>query len=123
MVAVWTVGAFVASFFIPLIMGNNNSIWQSKVLLRTAVNPLAYLVAGPLADQVFGPAMRADGSLAPIFGPLIGTGPGAGIALMFFFTGILGTSMAICGYLWRPSRRVEVDLPDYLPAQAEGGIV
>jgi MFS family permease len=129
-VIVWTAGAFVGSFFVPLIMGNNRSIWQSKVppaaqgrvfaasgMLRTAVNPIAYLVAGPLADQVFGPAMRAGGALAPLFGPLIGTGPGAGIALMFFFTGILGTSMAICGYLWRPSRRVEVDLPDYLPKQ------
>ena len=69
-------------------------------MLHSQVNPIAYLVAGLLKDQVFGPAMRAGGALAPIFGPLIGTGPGAGIALMFFFTGILGTSMAICGYLW-----------------------
>ncbi len=126
-VPVWATGAFLASFFIPLIMGSNRSIWQNKVppaaqgrvfaasgMLRMAANPLAYLLAGPLADQVFGPAMQPDGALAPIFGAWIGTGPGAGIALMFFFTGILGTSMALFGYGWRPARRVELDLPDYI---------
>ena len=127
-VAVWTTGAFLASFFIPLIVGNNRSIWQSKVppaaqgrvfaasgMLRVAVNPIAYLLAGPLADRVFEPGMLPGGALVPIFGSLIGTGPGSGIALMFFFTGILGTSMALFGYVWRPSRRVEIDLPDYHP--------
>jgi MFS transporter, DHA3 family, macrolide efflux protein len=130
-VPVWTTGAFLASLFIPLIMGNNQSIWQSKVppaaqgrvfaasgMLRMASMPVAYLLAGPLADRVFEPGMRAGGVLAPIFGPLVGTGPGTGMALMFFFTGILGTSMALCGYLWPPARRVELDLPDTVSLQS-----
>lgn len=131
-VPVWTMGAFLASFFIPLIMGNNQTIWQNKTppaaqgrvfaasgMLRMATMPVAYLVAGPLADHVFEPAMEAGGALVPVFGPLVGIGPGSGMAVMFFFTGILGTSMALCGYLWRPARRVELDLPDYAPVLVE----
>ncbi len=58
--------------------------------------------------------MAAGGSLAPIFGPLIGTGPGAGMALMFVFTGILGSLSSLACYLIRPLRDVETDLQDAL---------
>ncbi|HNR50504.1 MAG TPA: hypothetical protein PKI80_02875, partial [Deltaproteobacteria bacterium] len=42
-----------------------------------------YLLAGYLADHLLEPAMMPGGSLAPVFGPLVGTGPGAGMAVMF----------------------------------------
>jgi hypothetical protein len=64
--------------------------------------------------------------LAPIFGWLVGTGPGAGIGLMFVGTAILGALMSLSGYLFRSVRCVEDDLPDHdvLPdtvAYAEAG--
>jgi DHA3 family macrolide efflux protein-like MFS transporter len=57
--------------------------------------------------------MAADGRLAPVFGWLVGTGPGAGMALMFAGTAILGTGMSLSGYLFPAVRRVEEELPDH----------
>ena len=128
-VPVWTVAAFLASVFIPLIMAGERAIWQSKVppalqgrvfaannMLRMATMPVGYLLAGPLADRVFEPAMAAGGRLTPHIGPLLGEGPGAGMALMFLCTWALGTLNSLSGYLWRPARRVELDLPDHTAA-------
>jgi hypothetical protein len=56
--------------------------------------------------------MRAGGSLAGTFGWLVGTGPGAGMGLMFVFTCIAGTLICLAGYLYAPLRNVEADLPD-----------
>lgn len=125
-VVVWSLGAFLAAFFIPFIIGSNRAIWQSKVppdiqgrvfsvqtMLQTATMPLGYLLAGPLADWVFEPAMAANGRLAPIFGGLVGTGAGAGMGLMFLGTAVLGMLMSLSGYLFPAVRHVERDLPDH----------
>jgi hypothetical protein len=57
--------------------------------------------------------MMPNGALTPIFGGLVGAGPGAGMALMFVGTSILGCIMSFSGYLVPSVRRVEEDLPDY----------
>jgi predicted MFS family arabinose efflux permease len=123
---VWVAGAFMGSLFIPLIVGSDQAIWQAKVapdvqgrvfgvqgMIRTAVMPLGFLVAGPLADQVFGPALMHDGGLANTFGWLVGTGPGSGIGLMFVCTSLLGVTIGLTGYLFPWVRNVERDLPDH----------
>ncbi len=125
-VPVWMFAEFFATFFVPFIVGADRSIWQSKVepamqgrvfaiqnLLQQASLPIGYLVAGPLADQVFEPAMREGGSLAGIFGGLLGTGPGAGMALMFICTSIFGCVVCLSGYLFPSVRNIEDDLPDH----------
>lgn len=124
-VVVWMIGAFAAAFFVPFIVGGNRAIWQAKVpaaiqgrvfsvqaMLQTATMPLGYLVAGPLADWVFEPAMAVNGRLAPTFGWLVGTGPGAGMGLMFLGTAVCGTLMSLSGYLFTAVRHVEIDLLD-----------
>lgn len=123
---VWLMAAGVSSLFIPFIIAADRTIWQSKVeptlqgrvfsvsgMFRNASQPLGYLLAGPLADHVFGPAMQPRGSLAPYFGWLVGTGPGAGIGLMFICTAVLGSLMSASGYLSHSIRNVEEELPDY----------
>jgi len=123
---VWAVSAFAFAFFAPLINASNQAIWQSKVppdiqgrvfsirmLIAVLITPLARLISGPLADQVFEPAMAAGGSLAGAFNWLVGTGPGAGMALILVFAG-LGTMLSgLGGYLFRIVRDVESILPDY----------
>jgi hypothetical protein len=135
---VWVIAAFAAAFFIPIITGSDSAIWQEKVppglqgrvlaarnAIRSAALPLGMLVAGPLADRVFEPAMMADGALVPIFGPLVGTGLGAGMAAMFVLTAFSGTVVSLSGYLTRV-RTVEITVPDHdastMEALAEGGV-
>jgi hypothetical protein len=82
-------------------------------MLRNLSAPFGYLLAGPLADQFFGPAMQPGGALVNLFGWLVGAGPGAGIGLMFVCTALLGSAMSLSGYLVPAIRRVETELPDF----------
>jgi hypothetical protein len=126
----WMVGLFLGNMFSPLINGSNQAIWQAKVepdiqgrvfgtrrLIAWLVTPLAALLAGPLADRVFEPAMREGGAWAPIFGDLVGTGPGAGIGLMFFIFGMAALAVGLGGYLFPVIRNAEVLIPDHDSAQ------
>ena len=130
---VWVVAALMAETFIPIIWGSRQAIWQAKVapevqgrvfavdnMLRFSLNPFGYLLAGFLADRLLEPAMQPGGSLAVLFGPLVGTGPGAGMAVMFLGTATLGCLMSLSGYLFPAIRNIETDLPDhdYDPALA-----
>lgn len=49
---------------------------------------LAYTTAGPLADRLFEPTLLPDGALAGFLGPLVGTGPGRGTALLVAVFGL-----------------------------------
>jgi DHA3 family macrolide efflux protein-like MFS transporter len=123
---VWIIAAFCTAVFIPFISGANRAIWQEKVapdmqgrvfaaegMVRSCANALGFLVAGPLADRLFEPVMMPGGGLAGVFGPLVGTGPGAGMALIFLFTAFCGTLISLSGYLIPALRNVERDLPGY----------
>src|SRR5262249_45635444 len=119
-VIVWTLAALCGSFFIPLIMSANRAIWQTHVppavqgrvfavqsMLQQLSMPVGYVVAGPLADGIFEPAMQPGRTLSALLGGLVGTGPGAGMAVMFLGTALLGTMMSLRGYLVRAVRCVE----------------
>ncbi|MEM9491989.1 MAG: MFS transporter [Myxococcota bacterium] len=119
-----------AAFFIfaavPINLGCNLAIWQRKVPTRMqgrvlairAVGaklsiPLSYLVAGPLADYIFEPAMAEGGALAGVLGPILGTGQSRGIALLFIVLGLLTIATSIIGYLYPRIRLVENELSDH----------
>lgn len=123
---VWMFAAAFGTFFVPFISGCDRAIWQSKVppdvqgrvfsvqsLLQEMTLPIGYLVAGPLADRLLEPAMQPGGSLAGVLGSLVGTGAGAGMAVMFLGTAVLGAVVCFGGYLFPAVRRVEIDLPDH----------
>ena len=122
----WGLGAFLMMFFLPLVNGSSQAIWQAKVppdiqgkvfatrrLIAQVSAPVAMIVAGRLADVVFEPAMASGGAFARLFKPLVGSGPGSGMALMFMFAGVLGAAVAVTGYLVPAIRRVEDLLPDH----------
>src|SRR5438093_10686807 len=101
----------------PLIMSANRAIWQTHLppaaqgrvfavqgMLQQLSMPVGYLVAGPLADGIFEPAMQPGSTLSAILGGLVGTGPGAGMAVMFLGAGRLGAWMSVSGRRLRAVR-------------------
>jgi predicted MFS family arabinose efflux permease len=125
-VYVWVAGAFIMMLFNPFINGSNQAIWQSKVppemqgrvfsaraFIALISQPVAMAITGPLADNFLLPGMMDGGALTPVFGWLIGVGPGKGISLLFFVMGLIGATMGALGYLFRDVRDVESTLPDF----------
>jgi DHA3 family macrolide efflux protein-like MFS transporter len=123
---VWVFAAVATALFFPFMVGCEMAIWQEKVpaymqgrvlnivsTFRNAALVIGYLAGGLLADHIFEPAMLHHGTwLADTFGGMVGTGAGAGMALMFVITGILGAIAGLVGYFYAPLRNVEADLPD-----------
>jgi DHA3 family macrolide efflux protein-like MFS transporter len=122
----WIPGAFFVYFFIPILNGCLAPVWLSKVppdvqgrvmsariTLSRAMIPLGTLIAGPLAEKVFEPSMLANGALAPILGSIFGTGPGAGMSLLFTLTGLLILALTPIGWSIPAVRDAEDLLPDY----------
>jgi hypothetical protein len=117
---VWLLAAFVSAVFIPFILSCYEAIWQSHVpadiqgrvfsaknMIQISSMPPGFLLAGWLADRVFEPAMAAGGELAGFFGGFVGTGPGAGMGLMFACTCLLGTLTCILGLFIPAVRHVD----------------
>jgi MFS transporter, DHA3 family, macrolide efflux protein len=124
-VPIFFVTAFIYFFGLAVINSSDQAIWQSKIplavqgrvfamrtMLAWASVPLAYLMAGPLADRVFEPLLAVGGPLAGSIGRIIGVGKGHGIALLFVAIAILMILMVIGGYLYLPLRLLENQLPD-----------
>ena len=99
-------GAFVAHVTLPVIGGCGQAIWQAAVpaelqgrvfairqAIERAVIPLAYLLAGPLADGVFKPAL-ASGGPASGLGAFLGSRGAPEIGLMFVAMGLLQIAAA-----------------------------
>lgn len=84
-----------------------------------SMTPLAYIAAGPLADNVFRPLLVEGGALAGSVGQLIGVGPGRGTGFMFIVVGALSVLVAAAGYLNPRVRNVEDELPDVMPDEEE----
>ncbi len=126
---VWSAAVFSMMLFLPILNGSNQAIWQSKVALAVQGRvfatrrviaqisaPVGTLMAGPLADYLFEPGMRSGGALAPVFGWLVGTGPGSGMGLLILITGLLGAFVGLVGYAVPAIRNAEDILPDHAPA-------
>jgi MFS family permease len=120
------VGLFIMLFAVPLASGPSQAIFQTKVapdvqgrvfamrgMISRSMMPLAFLLAGPLADLVFEPLMRSGGALAasPI-AAVLGAGAGRGIGLLFVLSALTLLAASLLAYLNPRIRRVETELPD-----------
>jgi MFS transporter, DHA3 family, macrolide efflux protein len=123
---IWLIGGFLSSFFVPIINGSNQAIWQSKIppdlqgrvfgvrrLIAQIVGPLGFILAGPLADKIFEPGMQEGGALSGTFGWLVGTGEGAGMALLMVLASIGIIVVTIVAYSVPAIRNAEDLLPDH----------
>jgi MFS family permease len=121
----WIIAGVVTEFFVPILITCKRTILQNKVpaalqgrvfafdgMLAEGAIPFGYLLAGPLADRLFEPAMQPGGALVDVFGGIVGTGAGAGMGVMYLGTAFIGMTICLIGYTIRPLRRVETDTPD-----------
>lgn len=123
----WAVGAFFGSFFGPIINSSNQAIWMSKVapdiqgrvfsvrrLIAQITAPVGMALAGPLADQLFEPAMATSTSaLGAPLGWLTGTGPGTGMSLILLLCGVFTVIAILVAYANPDIRNVETIIPDH----------
>jgi MFS family permease len=123
---VWIPANIISGILIALVNTSNQSFWQAKVapdlqgrvfsarrLIAWISQPIAPLIAGTLADFVMEPAMAVNGSLASTFGWLVGTGPGAGMGLIFVFCGLGAAFIGLSGFFVPAIRYAEEALPDH----------
>jgi MFS family permease len=123
--SVWIGANFGAGLFKPLANSCEGAIWLSKVepsvqgrvfaassFLEGITSPLGLLIAGPLADYIFEPAMMPGGSLAPILGSVFGTGRGSGMALQLTLFSLIVVFICLGSYALPVLRDMEAILPD-----------
>ncbi len=109
-----------------LINTSNQSIWQSKVapdvqgrvfsarrLIAWFAQPISPIIGGTLADFVLEPNMQTSTTLSAVFGPIFGTGPGAGMGLLISFIGLGAAFVGFIGYFLPYIRNAEDILTDH----------
>ena len=119
------IGGFGYLFAYPIIISCNRTIWQNKVplnlqgrvfslqlMLEKSLAIVAYIVTGPLVDNVLEPMMSPDGILAHTLGNIIGVGKGRGIGLLFIVLGIANIITTAIASKQPRLTRVEKELPD-----------
>lgn len=119
-------GIFGYLFSQPIIVSCNQAIWQSKVpsrlqgrvfalqqTLERSLAICAYLLAGPLVDNVLNPLMREGGVVAQIIGKVINTGMGQGVTLLLVILGVVNLIVVAIAYREPRLRYLEQELPDH----------
>ena len=117
-------GAFGAHITIAIVFGSNQALWQTKVepenqgrvfatqlMFASLASPLAYLLAGPLAEKIFEPWMALDSAFSNELSIYLGSGAGRGIGLMFVLMGLVKITVSVFGYLNPHVRRIEDEIP------------
>ncbi len=124
------VALFIMALPLPMVNASFMSIMQIKIppdlqgrvfsaLTQMAMmaTPLAYLLAGPLADRVVEPAVGGPGW--GVVEPLVGSQAGSGMGLMMLACGGVITAVTLLVYSLPIFRNVESTMPDYVPVAAE----
>jgi hypothetical protein len=80
-------------------------VFAINQMVAFSTMPLGFLIAGPLADNVFEPLL----------------GPGRGVALLLVVIGVLTVVVNAAGYAYPRLRRLDTDTPDAQPDEAIAG--
>ncbi|MDE2841714.1 MAG: MFS transporter, partial [Chloroflexota bacterium] len=126
-----TGGLFITGVGFAFAFWLNRVIWQTKaspdvlgrvssirIMIAIVGQSVGLLIAGPLAQNVFGPLMEAGGGLAGSVGAVIGVGADRGMALLYIISAVTLIGMVVVSFILRPIRYLEDALPDQV-AQPE----
>jgi MFS family permease len=119
------VALFAFMFMPPLANVSMLSMMQQKIApdlqgrvfavvgqVAMIMTPLSFLLVGPLADQVFEPAVGQAGW--EWAAPLVGNSAGAGMGLMIVIAGTTVALLSLITYAMPLIRNMEANLPDYV---------
>lgn len=120
-----SLGRFLFLFSIPLANTSALVIWQSKApsylqgrlfaarqMLARSIMPLAYIVAGPLADSVFKPIMNSNSKIAAGIKFLLGDSIGVSYRIVFILSGFILFGLTLLLLSYKPLRNLEEELPN-----------
>jgi hypothetical protein len=127
------IGLFILTFFIPFGSGPSSALFAAKVppdvqgrvfatrtMISQSMMPIAFILSGVLADNVFNPLLIEGGGLAnTTIGDFLGVGPGRGIGLMMISSGIILLIVSGLAYANPHIRNIETEIPDAVPDAAE----
>jgi MFS family permease len=121
---VWVSAQFCSSLNFPLLGSSETAIWMARVtpeiqgrvfasssLILQIVSSFAMLLAGPLADRIFEPAIASNRTLATFLAPLFGTGAGVGMAVLYVLCSLSMVWVGLWGYTLSGLRQVEDEPP------------
>jgi MFS transporter, DHA3 family, macrolide efflux protein len=122
----WIAGAALGTFFVIVVNPSNQALWQAKVppdiqgrvfatrrIIAWFPSMLVPVIAGALADYVAEPAMLHPGKLGQALGGWVGSGAGAGMAVIILLCGLALPLISVIGYSLPVVRDVETILPDH----------
>ena len=127
------VGLFILTFFIPFGSGPSSALFAAKVppdvqgrvfatrsMISQSMMPLAFILSGVLADNVFNPLLVEGGGLAnTTIGDFLGVGQGRGVGLMMICSGIILLVVSGIAYANPHIRNIETEIPDAVPDASE----
>ncbi len=104
----WIAFSFLGNIPLPFLNASLTTIMRTKVpiemhgrvfsardTLQFATIPIGLALGGVLADWVFEPFMMGSSPIVDILTPLVGTGHGSGMAVLFLLTGVLGVASSL----------------------------
>jgi MFS transporter, DHA3 family, macrolide efflux protein len=121
-------GSLLLMLTVPIVNGTSQTLWQTKIapaiqgrvfstrrMVAQIATPIAFVAAGPVADNVFEPLLMPGGPLADTVGSIWAVGPGRGSALLISCVGLAVIVLATVAWLVPSIRNIERDIPDALP--------
>ncbi len=129
------VSAFFFMFVDPMLNASSQAIWQAKVapdvqgrvfgirrMIAWSAGIVGPLLAAPLADNVFRPAMAQGGWLASLLGPVFGIGADRGVGVQITLVGLAMFCVSIVASRSVDIRNIERDLPDHVTTAAPAAV-
>ena len=117
---VWVPAQVCSSLNFPLLGSCRSAIWMDKItpdiqgrvfaanaLATQVTSAIAVLLAGPLADHVLEPAMMPGGAWVNGLSPVFGSGPGAGMAILYTVCSLTLLILGIGGWFVPQLRAIE----------------
>jgi MFS transporter, DHA3 family, macrolide efflux protein len=121
----WCVAEFLGSMLLPVASAMLTQMMQTKIppamqgrafgsslFLSQGAAPITMIAAGPLADHYFEPAARTGSGFVGFLAPLVGRGPGTGMACMLVIAGVITAAISLSGFGFRSLRDIDTLMPD-----------